>query len=194
MSTEATLTLPNHSLGAPWVRGLRTPLSNLVAKCVFNYNFPLRIPCPLHFRYQPPIEQSEGRDRKNRKRKKDDRYRSSPRDVGGQIEGDARDHGDRYSGGGAGSGSGTAGVSGGIAPGVIPGSHISVLPSFMDELKTRARMPVRTVVEPALAVYSVNGGEDVPGKDRGRSGTRGARGPGRRKPRVGVEPVYKFRL
>lgn len=146
----------------------------------------------LYPRSQPTLEGKE--PNKMKKRRENKRYRSSPRDVSEQGEGGARDHGEPYSGGGAGGGAGAAGVGEDIAPGVIPGSHISVLPSFMDELKTRARMPVRTVVEPALAVYSVNGGVDVAGKDRGRSGAREARGPGRRKPRVGLEPVYKFRL
>lgn len=81
-----------------------------------------------------------------------------------------------------------AAAAAGVDPGtssVIPGSHISILPSFMDELKTRASLPVRTVVEPALAAYTAVG--------VGRKG-RGKEGPPASKPRVGVEPVYRFRL
>lgn len=67
---------------------------------------------------------------------------------------------------------------------------MSVLPSFMDELKTRASIPVRTVVEPALAVYSAQSG----GASSREKGGRGGGGASGRKIRVGVEPVYKFRL
>lgn len=92
--------------------------------------------------------------------------------------------------------------------GVIPGSHISILPSFMDELKTRASMPVRSVVEPALTVYCVRGGGLGRGggragsgrKSGGRGGGGGRNGSGSGSSRkdelscVEVEPVYKFRL
>lgn len=114
---------------------------------------------------------------------------------GGFAQEDA--DGDEFStAGGRSGGEGTTGV--------IPGSHISILPSFMDDLKTRARMPVRTVVEPALPVYSASvggvggavgvgvgaGGVSSGGRERGGGGAAG-RG---LKTRVGVEPVYKFRL
>ena len=73
---------------------------------------------------------------------------------------------------------------------------------FMDDLKTRANMPVRTVVEPALAVYTSFGGGGAKGKSGGGVGSGGGgsrereRGGGgaRGKARVGIEPVYKFRL
>ncbi|CAM9965911.1 unnamed protein product, partial [Laminaria digitata] len=66
--------------------------------------------------------------------------------------------------------SGARGAAGGVGEegpfATIPGSHVSVLPSFMDELKTRASMPVRTVVEPALAVYSAQSGGGAAAREK----------------------------
>ncbi|CAM9837433.1 unnamed protein product, partial [Sphacelaria rigidula] len=96
----------------------------------------------------------------------------------------------------------------GTVGGLIPGSNISILPSFMDELKTRASIPVRSVVEPALPVYCVRAGSrrgvrrgggagraGMAGRGDWRKGKDGSGGGRKRElSGVGVEPMYKFRL
>ena len=167
---------------------------------------PVPRPFPLPRTPQPFEKVRDERDRsssrKSKKRKERDRASRAAGGGGGVAGGDDHygdedDEGDDYAGAAAaGAAGGTgAGEDGLTASGVIPGSHVSVLPSFMDDLKTRANMPVRTVVEPALAVYTALGGKAKSGGGAGGARERErSTGGGRGKTRVGVEPVYKFRL